>query len=78
VSISHDIIYEIRGKKNWVSFTHFVMYIVYKLKTLPKKFLKLKKEAIRIIGKVTLKLEFEFKVFYTLNKQHALLHIKIW
>jgi hypothetical protein len=35
-------------------------------------------QADMFVGKVTLKSEFEFKIFYTLHIQHVVLHVKIW
>jgi hypothetical protein len=74
--MSHDIIQECCGKKFHVFHTFCHVHCL-QIETSPKKFHKLKKEAVRFVGIVTLKLEFEFKFFYTLHKQNVLPHIKI-
>jgi hypothetical protein len=53
------------------------MYIAYKL-NISEEFNRVIKETARFVGKVRIKLKFEFKICSTIHKQHELLNVKIW
>jgi hypothetical protein len=64
--------------KKLSEFHTFCYPLCLETETSPKKFHRLIKEAARFVRKVTFKLKFEFKIFYTLHIQHVELHVKIW
>jgi hypothetical protein len=56
--------------KNWLSFAHLITHDVQKLKHLQRSFLELYRKQARFVGKVMLKLEFEFNFLLSTNSMY--------